>query len=290
MESDRVERPVTFESDERLVGILHEPEGAARGAGVVFVHGWAGYRGGPHRLFVEAARRLCEAGYHALRFDLRGRGDSTGEVAATDLDGMIEDARAARRFLLEQDGVERSYWLGICSGGNVSLGAASLDKDADGLILWSTPLFAPYKKKSQEVARRGIFFVEYARKLFRRETWAKLFRGRIRFGLIGRVLLGRRTPAGGGRDPKDSLRDIMDGLRGYGGRALFIYGSKDDEAVGAPEFYEHFCRDHGIPATFHTVEGANHSYYSVAWSGEVIERTVEWLGEESAECGMRSAE
>ncbi|MFW6108412.1 MAG: alpha/beta fold hydrolase [bacterium] len=274
-----MERPVTFESDERLVGILHEPEGDARGTGVVFLHGWAGYRGGPHRMFVEAARRLCEAGYHALRFDLRGRGDSTGDVAATDLDGMIEDARAARRFLLTQDGVERSCWLGICSGGNVALGAASLDHDVDGLILWSTPLFAPYKKASQEVARRGIFFVEYARKLFRRETWVKLLRGRIRFGLIGRVLLGRRKPSGGERDPKDSRRDVMEALRGYGGRALFVYGSKDDEAVGAPAFYRQFCADQGIPAAFHTVEGANHSYYSVAWTEEVIAHTIAWLGE-----------
>ena len=272
-----MERPVTFASDERLVGILHEPDGEARGVGVVFVHGWAGYRVGPHRLFVEAARRLCGAGYHALRFDLRGRGDSTGAVAATDLDGMIEDARAARRFLLEQAGVERACWLGICSGGNVALGAASLDHDADGLLLWSTPLFAPYKKRSQEVARRGIFLVDYARKALRRETWAKLLSGRIRFGLVGRVLFGRRKPAGGARDPKDSRRDVMADLRGYRGPALFIYGSRDDEAVGAPDFYRRFCDDNAIPATFHTVDGANHSYYSVAWTDEVLEHTLAWL-------------
>ena len=52
-----VERPVTFESAERLVGILHEPEGVRRDAGVVFLHGWASYRIGPHRIFVETARR-----------------------------------------------------------------------------------------------------------------------------------------------------------------------------------------------------------------------------------------
>ncbi|NQT52088.1 alpha/beta hydrolase, partial [bacterium] len=55
-----MERPVTLESDQRLVGVLHEPEGEAKNAGVVFVHGWAGYRGGPHRMFVEAARRLAQ--------------------------------------------------------------------------------------------------------------------------------------------------------------------------------------------------------------------------------------
>jgi pimeloyl-ACP methyl ester carboxylesterase len=275
-----LERPVTFQSDERLVGILHEPE-EPKGMGVVFIHGWAGYRGGPHRMFVETARRLADAGIHAMRFDLRGRGDSTGQVSATDLDGMIEDARAARRFLAEETGVQRTYWLGICSGGNVALGAASLDKDADGLLLWSTPLFVQQKRASQEVRRRGIFLIEYARKLFRRETWAKLIRGRVNFGLIARVLLGRRRKGGEERNPQDSLRDIMEDLRGFRGSALFIYGSRDDEAVGAPEFYQQFCREEGIATRFHTIEGANHSYYSAAWQDEVIELTRQWLEDQA---------
>lgn len=275
-----MERPVTFESGgERLVGILHEPEGGARGVGVAFIHGWAGYRGGPHRMFVETARRLAEGGYHALRFDLRGRGDSTGGVAATDLDGMIEDARAARRYLRDEAGVGRTCWLGICSGGNVALGAASLDKEVEGVILWSVPLFVQQKRRSQEVRRRGIVLVDYAKKLLRRETYAKLVRGRLRLGLIARILLGRRRDATKGRNPKDSRCDVMEALRGYRGRALFIYGSRDDEAVGAPQFYEQFCREESIPARFHTIEGANHSYYSVAWQNEVIELTLQWLHE-----------
>jgi len=272
-----LETPVVFQSGTRLVGILHAPEGEAKGAGVVFLHGWTGYRVGPHRIFVEAARRLAAAGYHALTFDFRGRGDSDGDHEATNLDQMIEDARAARRLLLEQPGLTRTYWCGLCSGGNVALGAASLDKEVDGLLLWSTPLFAPFKTRKQEVKRRGIFLADYARKLFRRETYAKLFRGRIRFGIITRILFGRRAAPQGTRNPKDSLRDIMTELRGYKGRALFIYGSRDDEAVGAPEFYEGFCRGQGIPAAFHTIEGANHSFYSVAWQNEVLGLSLDWL-------------
>ncbi|HPD17625.1 MAG TPA: alpha/beta fold hydrolase [Planctomycetota bacterium] len=273
------ERAVAFHSPARLVGILAEPEPAteARGLGVVFLHGWTGYRVGPHRIFVEAARRLAAAGCHTLRFDFRGRGDSEGDHEATTLDQMIEDARAARRLLAEQPGVRRTFWCGLCSGGNVTLGAASLDKDVDGLILWSTPLFAPDKTAHQEVRRRGLFLGEYLRKLFRRETYVKLIRGRLRFGLIARVLLGRRRPAAGARDPRDSARHIMRDLRGYHGPALFIYGSRDDEAVGAPEFYRRYCEENGIPAAFHTIEGANHSFYSVAWQDEVIGLTERWL-------------
>lgn len=272
-----METPVVFHSPARLVGILHAPEREPRGAGVVFLHGWTGYRVGPHRIFVEAARQLAATGYHSLTFDFRGRGDSDGEHEATTLDEMIEDARAARRLLIERTGVRATYWCGLCSGGNVALGAASLDKDAAGLILWSTPLFAPFKTGQQEVRRRGIFLADYARKLFRRETWAKLLHGQVRFGVISRVLFGRRSPAGKARNPKDSLRDIMSELRGWRGAALFIYGSRDDEAVGAPQFYERYCREQGIPATFRTIEGANHSFYSVAWQDQVIGLTRAWL-------------
>jgi acetyl esterase/lipase len=69
----------------------------------------------------------------------------------------------------------------------------------------------------------------------------------------------------------------MTELKGYPGRALFLYGSRDDEAVGAPEFYAQHCREQGIPSEFHTVEGANHSFYSVAWTEEVIGLTLRWL-------------
>jgi dienelactone hydrolase len=268
-----MERAVSFRSAETLRGVLSVPEGAREA--VIFVHGWSGYRCGPHRMFVNTARRLAAEGVVSLRFDLRGRGDSEGEADATDLDGMVDDLLAAATFVRAETGIERIYPLGICSGGNVVLGAASLGKSFAGLILWSTPLFAPQKVRGDRARRSAFFLVEYAKKAFRRQTWAKLFRGAIDFRGVFRTVKGRSAPEG--RNPKDSRRDIMADLVGYRGPALFVYGSRDDEAIGAPEAYARFCDRHGIPAAFHTVDGANHSYYSVAWENEVIETTVGWL-------------
>jgi dienelactone hydrolase len=271
-----MERPVEFSSDSSdvlLRGILTAPAGAT--LGVVFVHGWSGYRCGPHRMFVNAARRFAEAGIASLRFDLRGRGDSGGAFAASDLDGMMQDLLAAARCLRDEAGLDRIVPLGICSGGNVALGAASLDKSFAGLALWSVPLFAPHKRSDDRARRRAFFLVEYAKKALRRETWAKLARGTIDFRGVARTLKGREKVSG--RNPKDSVRDVMSDLAGFAGPALFVYGSRDDEAIGAPEFFADWCHDHGVPATFHTVDGANHSYYSVAWEAEVIETTLEWL-------------
>ena len=268
-----MERPVTFQSDVTLRGVLNAPEGAS--LGVVFAHGWSGYRAGPHRMFVNTARRLAEAGIASLRFDLRGRGDSDGEFDAADLDGMIDDLLAGAEFLKAETGVDQVVPLGICSGGNVTLGAASLDKSFDGMALWSVPLFAPQKPKSDRARRSAFFLVEYAKKAFRRETWAKLFRGKIDFRGVARTVKGRDKVEG--RNPKDSSRDVMSDLAGFRGPALFIYGSRDDEAIGAPEYYRQFCDTHAIPATFHTVDGANHSYYSLAWENEVTDTTLNWL-------------
>ena len=268
-----MERPVTFQSDVTLRGVLNAPDGARDG--VVFVHGWSGYRCGPHRMFVNMARRLAREGIASLRFDLRGRGDSEGDTDAADLDGMIDDLLAAAKFIRSEAGVRRVWPLGICSGGNVVLGAASLDKSFDGLVLWSTPLFAPQKVTGDRARRSAFFLAEYLKKIFRRETWAKLFKGAVDFRGVFRTIKGRSKPKG--RNPKDSHRDIMADLAGFTNPSLFIYGSRDDEAIGAPEYYASFCREQGIDAAFHTVEGANHSYYSVAWENEVIETTVDWL-------------
>lgn len=275
-----MERPVTFRNEHRLFGVLHTPEPEAEGTprvGIVFVHGWTGYRIGPHRMFVNAARRFAEHGFHALRFDLRGRGDSEGATEEADLDGMISDVLKAREFLSEEAKLDRSVLLGICSGGNVTLGAGSLDKDIDGLVLWSTPLFAPFKTKTQEAKRKGFFLIEYGKKLFRPETYLKLLKGKIQFHIIKRVLFGSKKPSGEQRNPKDSRRDVMSDLVGYRERTVFIYGSKDDEAIGAPEFYSQFCEEHDIPTQLHTIEGANHSYYSMPWEEQVLSHTLNWL-------------
>lgn len=273
-----MQKPVQIESATQLPGIFTLPEESAPTTGVVFIHGWSGYRAGPHRMYCNTAAALAQRGIASLRFDLRGRGASLEPSQQTDLDGMIDDALAAVEWLRSREGIERVYLLGICSGGNVTLGAGSLDKFIDGLILWSTPLFAPHKTKAQRIERHRVVLFEYIRKAFRRETYSKLFKGKLNPRLIWRALFGGKgDPETGGRNPKDSRRDVMSQLAGYSGPALFIYGTNDDEAVGAPEFYETFCRDNGIPATFHTIQGANHSFYSIPWEREVIDHTIQWL-------------
>ena len=273
-----MEKPVQFESDAlKLYGILGRPDDGLPAMGVVLVHGWSGYRVGPHRIMVHMARRLHDEGIVTLRFDLRGRGDSEGESEETDLDGMIADTCRAAEVLRERTQVEQIALLGICSGANAALGAATLMPQIRPLALWSVLPFAPQKSRTAAIKRTGSFARQYGGKLFRLSTWKKVFRGRVNFGMIRRVLFGHHFQTEEQRNKKDSSRGIMTAWESYKGRALFIHGSKDPEAAGARELYRAFCEEHGIPSEFHLIEGANHSYYSLEWEREVIEKSVAFI-------------
>ncbi len=117
------ESVIQFRDDEKcLFGIMHTPTGfpPVNGVMVIFLHGWGGYRIGPHQMFVKFARRLSQQGYHCLRFDFRGRGFSSGDRADTTNQTMGADLQTVL------DGVRRDYaprhlvLLGICSGARLA--------------------------------------------------------------------------------------------------------------------------------------------------------------------------
>ncbi|MEW6354864.1 MAG: alpha/beta fold hydrolase [Planctomycetota bacterium] len=276
-----MEEPVSFLNDgQKIYGVLHAPDAGGAACAVVLVHGWTGCRVGPNRILVNVARRLVAEGMAAFRFDLRGRGDSEGDFHANDLDGMIADTCAAVDFVKQRLPPSRIAVWGLCSGGNVVIGAATLRDDIALLIPCSTLPFQPEQQKmvAIKVKRTGSFAKEYFKKLFRLETWRKLLRGAIQFGMIKKVLFGHMAaPEVDGRNPKDSARDIMAAFAQYRGKALFLYGGADPEGGEARKHFEEFGREKGLDLRFHVVEGANHNFSSVEWEKECTDRTVEFL-------------
>ena len=75
-----MEVPLTFDClGDTLIGILHKGASDAS-TGVLMVVGGRQYRAGAHRQFVKLARYLACHGIPVLRFDVRGMGDSEGDV------------------------------------------------------------------------------------------------------------------------------------------------------------------------------------------------------------------
>ncbi len=278
-----MERHCYFENEgARLLAALHLPDEGfpRRPLGLVYLHGWAGYRIGPHQMFTKMARRAEAQGFCSLRFDFRGRGDSEGATQDTTLTTMIADAVAATRFLLAETGLERVALIGDCSGSEVALGAGPLHQAIAAMVLWSAPIVAGDRRLSDSAKRRRIWMT-YAHKLFRRETWRKLLSGGLQPAQIKRALMSGGKGAGEEGAAVDADIDWYQRFMDFTGERLFIYGSNDPTTAASLEHYGILCQRAGKPFHQVLVAGANHAFYSLAWENEVIEQSLSWLTQQA---------
>jgi len=261
------------------------PESPSRG--VVIVHGWGSYRAGPHDILVKLARELASRGLAAIRFDLRGRGESTGAVTETDIDAMIDDTVAAASVLKDEVGVDAVDATGLCSGANVALAAAAHEGAFDRVAAFSAFPYQSHKSAMQGLRRTGGMFRKVFAKALNPVTWWRLVTGRVRVFRVLRTLFGGeggkvKDASGETRNLKDSTRDIMGSLAKYKGKLLFVWGSADSEGMGAKAHFEEFARAHDLDARFEVIEGSNHNYYSLQWEREAIDMVAEFLGGDPA--------
>ena len=85
---------IPTESGEELAAVHHEPASSTRDAWVVFCHGFVSDKSGSYE---GRCRRAVEEGYHAVRFDFRGCGDSDGSFVEQTLSSKVADLEAVLR-------------------------------------------------------------------------------------------------------------------------------------------------------------------------------------------------
>lgn len=290
-----------------LVGVWHEAaDSVARGdTAIIMLHGWSGYRTGPHQMLTRAARAFAAAGYDVLRFDFAGRGDSEGDAEAATLASMADDTRAALAWCrnnAQSHGAmagpgSRFILLGLCSGCEVALATATED-GVCGLALWSAPVFAAAQSDERTARKRAHHLRQYARKLLRPATYAKLLTGRLDTASISKAVAG----GGGGESKNTEARSeaqaeaqaeaqveaqhvaghlppgwraaALKRFESFRAPLLMVYGTADPTTEEASAWHRE--RVQVAPQT-HLVAGANHSYYGLAWEREVLEVTRQWL-------------
>ena len=268
---------------------IHEPLGSPKGQ-IVIVPGWSGPRSGPADILVFLASRLAQAGWRVLRLDLPGRGDAGGEFTASGLDEMIHATLLAHGATIRPD--EPHYILGMCSGGNVALGTVTQSMEINGgrstreewnrvgVIALSTLPFQPSRTKNFDRLRIFKNIKQYVAKAASPGTWARLAKGEINLDRVKKNVTASEKPAIGDRNLKDSTRDIEKELLKWKGRALFVWGGGDEEALPARAHYEKLCAagmgENGS-AIFHTIDGANHNFYGRAWREELIRVVLQFI-------------
>lgn len=147
----KTELPVATVADEvlgliptsrgEIFAILTKPTTEPKGAAVILLNGGANTPSmGRNRMSVDIARNLSRNGFHSVRFDYHGVGESTGLVEQLRLDApFVEDLEAVAAWARSQ-GPKQIFLAGCCFGSRTSIASAQRIQGLAGMVLFGTPI------------------------------------------------------------------------------------------------------------------------------------------------------
>jgi pimeloyl-ACP methyl ester carboxylesterase len=148
--------PLFLGTMQRRIFGIHEPPAAARGPAraAVLCYPWDGEYTYAHRSMRQLAARLSMCGFHTLRFDYFGTGDSGGDPSEADLTGWQSDLDAAVEAVADIAGATRVALIGLRVGANVAASAAlRAPARTEALVLWDPVVSgAEYLRELQTTA------------------------------------------------------------------------------------------------------------------------------------------
>ncbi len=108
-----------------------------------------------HRAFRNLSARLSKAGWHVLRFDYFGCGDSAGESGEGDVDQWMSDVVTAIEQARLAHGLAKVSLIGLRLGATLATLVASRRNDIDQLVLWDPILDGRGFLEEQSAIHRG---------------------------------------------------------------------------------------------------------------------------------------
>ena len=130
MRSGLKSEKVSFNSENtKLLGVLTRAS-AAKGIGALLLHPHPLYGGGPNdRVIMMIESTVVPMRFDSFRFGFRG--SSSTPAGYDGVAGAVEDAEAARTYMITELGLDRIIYIGYSFGGSVALRlAASLSPSA----------------------------------------------------------------------------------------------------------------------------------------------------------------
>lgn len=195
------EREVRFGDHSRLVGFLAEPlDGLVRGPGVVLVNAGLIHHVGPHRQWLEMARRWAALGIPSLRIDIGGIAGSGppdgGAINRPYPSWAVDDVAAAIARLREVPGVEPDVVLvGLCAGAHNSFHAARRLTGIRAIVMIDPINYYmmdsdPLKSAEWEAEwKTHAEYAWYTSRLSDPEAWRKLFSGQVKLFFVAKILI-----------------------------------------------------------------------------------------------------
>lgn len=251
-ESFQIETPKGY-----LGASLHQPTDQGNGQIVVMLHGFSGNRYEVNGLFERTGGHLASLGFHVLRFDFRGCGESHGTTMDICPSAQVEDTFWAIEYVQkipELAGITACHILGFSFGGVVAtLCALERPELFKSLTIWEGPfnlgrelkkVFAPIN--FEQVWAQG-YFESGSNKLS-----AKLF------------------------EELDNL-EIRSRLATYSGPVLLITGDHDPIVPSDPNHEEWLSALTAATVTEKIIHGADHGFTGHEQEKQAIELTTEFL-------------
>jgi pimeloyl-ACP methyl ester carboxylesterase len=291
----RTEIPVRFPvADDRAFGILTEPLGPPRGIGVVLLNATSDR----NRVQPRLARRLAALGFHVLRFDYRGFGESSGpssgsalkhavitlatneEPFGQDLHGAIEE--------LHRRGLDKVVLIGRCFGARTALLGVQHARNLLGVALISPPLHE--RGQTEQAVNRWA--LDDVRNAARHGAWTRILRGmrdprrRQRWMRKLHLAAGQlfRRRRNGGAETEWLSKSVVDSLRALVSRGvpvMFVYGRgssmyRDFVQLQTGTYRELFDQA-GDRITLAPIEGMPNNLTSLDVQDNVLDLTIKWV-------------
>lgn len=265
-----------------LLGILSLPSDPAPQLALVIVVGGPQYRAGSHRLFVQLARAAGSRGIAALRFDVRGMGDSTG--ATRSFEQLDEDIAAALDGLQRAcPSVQRVVLFGLCDGASAAL--MYLDSRDDRRVA-GLCLLNPWIRSAETQARTNVRHY-YGQRLQQREFWVKVLSGRVALAALSGLVRNLWMASGRGRGTKDraDLRSFQlrmaDGWARFDGQTLLALSGNDftakefEDLVAADDDWQRLVRRSAVERL--DISDADHTLSAPASKAAYVQRVLDWI-------------
>lgn len=272
---------------EQLVGVVSLPAEPAPDTttdlALLVVVGGPQVRAGSHRQFTQLCRAVAAAGVPALRFDVRGMGDSTGPLHSFEHIG--DDISAALGALQARlPGVKRVVLWGLCDGASAALMHVHSHRDARvaGLVLLN-----PWVRSAQTLARAHVKHY-YWNRLRQGEFWRKLLGGGVAIkalrDLAGNLRAARVTaaPAAAGHEAALPFQErMLRGAEGFAGPVLWVLSGQDYtakefvELVAAQERWQTVLARAGAQRL--DIETADHTFSATSEHRALVGATGRWM-------------
>ena len=233
------ETPVFIQAgQETLSGVVGTPARDPKGLGViVLAGGWRGTSAGRNRVLVRLCRRLLASGFHTMRFDYAGMGESTGAQKRTLADPSVEDLTAAAMWF-QAHGPSHVVLAGFCYGGWTALFGAPRIQTLDGMALLAVPVnvdgpselaLASDRVRFSRLVRQALrpWFLKRMFSADRRRLYRRYLEGKWQASRRRRVSARDAESQGRETEPRSRFVELLGSLVERGVPVLLLYGKED---------------------------------------------------------------